>query len=57
MNCPMCKKPTIEAYKPFCSKRCCDIDLSKWLIGGYVIANNDENESSEVEDTGEEHDN
>ena len=49
MNCPMCKKPTIEAYKPFCSKRCCDLDLGKWLIGGYVVANNDDTESSDPE--------
>ena len=49
MNCPMCKKPAIQAYKPFCSKRCCDLDLGKWLIGGYVMANNDETESSEQE--------
>jgi hypothetical protein len=34
---------------PFCSARCKDIDLSKWLIGGYVIANDEETESSEIE--------
>ncbi|MGY9030384.1 MAG: DNA gyrase inhibitor YacG [Rhodobacterales bacterium] len=57
MTCPICKKPTSESDRPFCSPRCKDIDLSKWLIGGYVIANNYENESSEVEDAGEDHDN
>jgi endogenous inhibitor of DNA gyrase (YacG/DUF329 family) len=36
-------------HRPFCSARCKDIDLSKWLIGGYVIANDDESDSSEVE--------
>jgi endogenous inhibitor of DNA gyrase (YacG/DUF329 family) len=57
MTCPICKKPTSESDRPFCSPRCKDIDLSKWLIGGYVIANSYENESSEVEDAGEDHDN
>ena len=49
MTCPICKKITSQRYRPFCSARCKDVDLSKWLIGGYVIANDDETESSEVE--------
>ena len=49
MSCPICKKPTEPKHRPFCSARCKDIDLSKWLIGGYVIANDDESDSSEVE--------
>ena len=38
MQCPICGKPTIERYKPFCSKRCADIDLNQWLVGSYRIA-------------------
>jgi len=49
MTCPICKKITSQPYRPFCSARCKDVDLSKWLIGGYVIANDDETESFEVE--------
>ena len=49
MSCPICKKPTEPEHRPFCSAHCKDIDLSKWLIGGYVIANDDESDSSEVE--------
>jgi endogenous inhibitor of DNA gyrase (YacG/DUF329 family) len=49
MTCPICKTPTEPEHRPFCSARCKDIDLSKWLIGGYVIANDDESDSSEVE--------
>ena len=48
MTCPICKKITSQPYRPFCSARCKDVDLSKWLIGGYVIANDDETESPEV---------
>ena len=47
MSCPICKKTTLEPYRPFCSARCKDVDLGKWLIGGYVIANNQETDSSE----------
>ena len=25
------------AFKPFCSKRCTDIDLNRWLTGVYAI--------------------
>ncbi len=35
--CPMCGKPAQAAYRPFCSKRCADDDLLRWLTGGYVI--------------------
>ena len=49
MRCPICEKPTEQEHRPFCSERCKDIDLSKWLIGGYVIANEDERDGSEVE--------
>jgi uncharacterized protein len=35
--CPICAKPRVERYKPFCSKRCADIDLGRWLKGAYAI--------------------
>ncbi|MFN3959628.1 MAG: DNA gyrase inhibitor YacG [Parvularculaceae bacterium] len=35
--CPVCKAPQSEAYRPFCSKRCADVDLHRWLSGGYAI--------------------
>lgn len=37
MTCPICQKPTEPRYRPFCSKRCADIDLAKWLTGRYAI--------------------
>jgi endogenous inhibitor of DNA gyrase (YacG/DUF329 family) len=36
-DCPICGKPVAEAFKPFCSKRCADIDLGRWFKGGYAI--------------------
>lgn len=37
MACPLCSKPTVQAYRPFCSRRCSDLDLAKWLGGGYSL--------------------
>jgi len=37
MSCPICRKPADPAYRPFCSRRCADVDLGKWLGGGYAI--------------------
>jgi endogenous inhibitor of DNA gyrase (YacG/DUF329 family) len=36
--CPVCGKPGQAGHAPFCSKRCADIDLGRWLKGGYAIA-------------------
>jgi endogenous inhibitor of DNA gyrase (YacG/DUF329 family) len=36
-RCPICSKPTVEQYRPFCSKRCADVDLNRWLSGVYVV--------------------
>ena len=35
--CPICGKPRSERYDPFCSKRCADVDLHRWLSGSYAI--------------------
>ncbi|PCI43300.1 MAG: DNA gyrase inhibitor YacG [Alphaproteobacteria bacterium] len=36
--CPLCKKNSITAkYHPFCSARCADVDLGRWLKGNYVL--------------------
>lgn len=37
-RCPICTAPTELAFRPFCSRRCADVDLSRWLRGGYAIA-------------------
>lgn len=35
--CPVCGKPASQQFHPFCSARCKDIDLNRWLSGAYVI--------------------
>lgn len=36
-QCPICSKPTVTRWRPFCSRRCADIDLHRWLSGSYAI--------------------
>jgi endogenous inhibitor of DNA gyrase (YacG/DUF329 family) len=36
-KCPTCGAPPVEKYRPFCSKRCADIDLSRWFNGSYAV--------------------
>lgn len=36
--CPICSAMSVRAYRPFCSKRCADVDLGRWLNGSYSIA-------------------
>ncbi len=35
--CPVCGKPSVEKHRPFCSSRCQDVDLNRWLSGSYAI--------------------
>jgi endogenous inhibitor of DNA gyrase (YacG/DUF329 family) len=36
-KCPICGKPAAEEYRPFCSRRCADVDLQRWLTGAYAV--------------------
>ncbi|MEP5758057.1 MAG: DNA gyrase inhibitor YacG [Litoreibacter sp.] len=51
MSCPICEKETVKEYRPFCSRRCADIDLGKWMTGAYAIpsANLEDDEELETE--------
>jgi endogenous inhibitor of DNA gyrase (YacG/DUF329 family) len=40
-RCPICGKPATAANKPFCSKRCADVDLHRWLSGVYAVPTNE----------------
>lgn len=41
MSCPICSKDTSPSYRPFCSRRCADVDLARWLTGSYAIPSDD----------------
>jgi endogenous inhibitor of DNA gyrase (YacG/DUF329 family) len=36
-KCPICKKDVVQEFRPFCSKRCKDVDLNRWLSNSYII--------------------
>jgi endogenous inhibitor of DNA gyrase (YacG/DUF329 family) len=53
-KCPLCGKPTATDFRPFCSKRCADIDLGRWLKGNYAIPSEEGADiSSESDEAGE----
>jgi endogenous inhibitor of DNA gyrase (YacG/DUF329 family) len=41
MPCPICHKESDPKYRPFCSRRCADVDLGRWLTGAYAIPADD----------------
>ncbi len=54
--CPLCGKPAATDYAPFCSKRCADVDLHRWLSERYAIpAAEEESEARNAEPGGDDH--
>ena len=41
-KCPECGKETTQDYRPFCSKRCADIDLGRWFNESYTLPGDSE---------------
>jgi endogenous inhibitor of DNA gyrase (YacG/DUF329 family) len=35
--CPICGKPSVADVQPFCTRRCADVDLGRWLTGQYRV--------------------
>lgn len=53
--CAICGKPQVERLRPFCSRRCADVDLNRWLSGAYAIpVAGDEDEDGRHRPEGEE---
>ena len=47
--CPICGKPAATRFRPFCSGRCKDVDLNRWLSGNYVIPARESDEEERPE--------
>jgi endogenous inhibitor of DNA gyrase (YacG/DUF329 family) len=45
--CPICGKPANDATRPFCSSRCRDVDLHRWLSGRYIVPGSENDEEDE----------
>lgn len=50
MTCPICQKPETDKFKPFCSKRCADIDLNRWFKGSYAVPAVENDDEPDAED-------
>jgi endogenous inhibitor of DNA gyrase (YacG/DUF329 family) len=49
-NCPVCRKPATEKHRPFCSARCANVDLGRWLGESYRVPVEEEPERGEDAD-------
>ena len=48
-QCPVCHSDRIEKYRPFCSKRCAELDLGRWFSGNYAIATEERPDEDDFE--------
>lgn len=51
-RCPICRRQEAQGFEPFCSKRCADVDLHRWLGEGYrvpVALDDDMRDSTDAE--------
>lgn len=51
MTCPICAGPTARNMRPFCSKRCADIDLGRWLGGVYAVPSDSPDDIAAAQNT------
>ena len=54
-HCPICRKPTVHQFRPFCSRRCADIDLGHWFSETYTVPAQAEDEAEETLQPDEDH--
>jgi len=47
-KCPICDRPADAKYRPFCSKRCADVDLARWLSGSYAIPDDEDEDGGDT---------
>ncbi|WP_300575077.1 DNA gyrase inhibitor YacG [Phenylobacterium sp.] len=49
-KCAICRRPADPEFRPFCSKRCADVDLQRWFSGAYAVPAVEQEEVSDDED-------
>ncbi|MFY9212384.1 MAG: DNA gyrase inhibitor YacG [Aestuariivita sp.] len=50
MSCPICQSATDAKYRPFCSRRCADVDLARWFNGSYAAPSLDPDDAEKAID-------
>jgi len=53
MSCPICAGKPEERVRPFCSKRCADIDLGRWMSGDYAVPSQDPEDAERASEEAE----
>jgi endogenous inhibitor of DNA gyrase (YacG/DUF329 family) len=53
-KCPICGRPATQGVQPFCSQRCADVDLGRWLTGVYRVPSVDDDGEVDEADEAEE---
>ena len=48
-GCAICGREIQPEYRPFCSRRCADVDLSRWLSNRYAVAAVEDEDGPETE--------
>jgi endogenous inhibitor of DNA gyrase (YacG/DUF329 family) len=48
VSCPICGRETVRAFRPFCSRRCADVDLGRWMTGSYAVPSEDPDDEEEA---------
>jgi endogenous inhibitor of DNA gyrase (YacG/DUF329 family) len=51
-KCPSCGSPVDTRYRPFCSRRCAELDLGRWFREDYRIPTQEPPEGDEEQETG-----
>ncbi len=46
-SCPICSATSVMPHSPFCSRRCAQVDLGKWLMGDYAISASEATDDSD----------
>jgi hypothetical protein len=49
--CPICGRSRVAQHRPFCSRRCADVDLHRWLAAAYVISGREPADEDETSDS------
>jgi endogenous inhibitor of DNA gyrase (YacG/DUF329 family) len=47
--CPICGKPAVPEFHPFCTRRCANVDLNRWLGGVYAVPVKDDEDEDGAE--------
>ena len=48
MSCPICGRDAVPRFRPFCSRRCADVDLGRWMTGAYAMPSRDPDDEEEA---------